>query len=240
MYDRAICCKAHRRGVMTGGALIGLAVLLGGTSSAGATTLGKTQRDAMTPDDVIARMLEGNTRFIKGERRQRDVVADIRGTAEGQYPAAVVVSCIDSRAVVEVICDLGIGDTFNARVAGNTVNDDILGSVEYGCAVAGAKLVVVMGHTGCGAIKGAIDDVVLGNLTLLLARFKDAIVATPLVGAKSSKNHEFVDAVARTNVGLTVAMMRNRSPVLAALESKGDIKIIGAMYDVTTGRVSLI
>jgi carbonic anhydrase len=141
---------------------------------------------------------------------------------------------------VEVICDLGIGDTFNARVAGNAVNDDILGSVEYGCAVAGAKLVVVMGHTGCGAIKGAIDDVVLGNLTLLLARFKAAIAATPLTGEKSSKNHDFVDAVARTNVVQTVAMVRNRSPVLAALEAKGDIKIVGAMYDVATGRVTLV
>jgi carbonic anhydrase len=151
-----------------------------------------------------------------------------------------VVSCIDSRAVVEVICDLGIGDTFNARVAGNTVNDDILGSMEYGCAVAGAKLVVIMGHTNCGAIKGAIDDVVLGNLTLLLARFKAAIAATPVVGEKSSHNPGFVTDVARTNVVQTVAMVRGRSPVLADLEVKGAIRIIGAMYDVTTGRVTLV
>ena len=235
MSDNVDCCELHRRGLMLGAvAMLGIGV------PAGAVTLGKAARDAMTPDAVIAAMLAGNARFMANKRRDHDVIADIRGTAEGQFPAAIVVSCIDSWAVVEVICDLGIGDTFNARVAGNTVNDDILGSMEYGCAVAGAKLVVVMGHTNCGAIKGAVDDVVLGNLTLLLARFKSAIAATPLVGEKSSHNHAFVDAVAKTNVVQTVAMVRNRSPVLAELETRGAIKIIGAMYDVTTGRVTLV
>ncbi len=229
------CCELHRRGMIAG--VMGLTLL---PLPAAARTLGQAERDAMTPDMVIASMLAGNARFMANQRREADFIGDIRGSAEGQHPAAVVVSCIDSRAVVEVVCDLGIGDTFNARVAGNIVNDDILGSLEYGCAVAGAKLVVVMGHTGCGAIKGAIDDVVLGNLTLLLARFKAAIAATLLVGEKSSHNHDFVDAVAKTNVVQTVAMTRNRSPVLAALEAKGAIKIIGAMYDVTTGRVTLV
>ena len=134
----------------------------------------------------------------------------------------------------------GIGDTFNARVAGNAVNDDILGSMEFACAAAGAKLVVVMGHTACGAIKGAIDNVVLGNLTLLLARFKGAIDATAYNGERTSKNYAFVDAVARTNVGQVVVTIRERSPVLADLEKQGKIKIVGSMYDIATGRVTLI
>jgi carbonic anhydrase len=156
------------------------------------------------------------------------------------YPAAVVLSCIDSRAAVEVICDLGIGDTFNARVAGNAVNDDILGSMEYSCAVSGAKLVVVMGHTSCGAIKGAIDNVTLGNLTLLLARFKSAIAATAEAGDRTTANHAFVDAVAKTHVKQTVELVRARSPVLAALETEDKIRIVGAMYDVESGRISLV
>jgi carbonic anhydrase len=235
MSDHA--CELDRRGLF-GGAVAGW-LALGRPLPAAARTLGKDRRDAMTPDMVIAAMLAGNRRFLAGERLPADFVTDMRATAEGQYPAAVVVSCIDSRASVEIICDLSFGDAFNARVAGNAVNDDILGSVEYGCAVAGAKLVVIMGHTGCGAIKGAIDDVVLGNLTLLLARFKSAVDATP-GEVRTSKNHDFVDAVARTNVVQTVAMTRQRSPVLAALEAKGAIRIVGAMYDVTSGRIALV
>jgi carbonic anhydrase len=232
------CCAFDRRtfvsGVLTMG---GLAFL---PAAAAGRTLGKAARDAMTPDQVIVEMLAGNARFRADMRREPDVVADIRGSAEGQYPAAMVVSCIDSRAVVEVICDLGIGDTFNARVAGNCVNDDILGSAEYACAVAGAKAVVVMGHTGCGAIKGAIDDVVLGNLTLLLARFKSAIDATEFAGDRTSRNKAFVDAVARTNVVLTVKAVRDRSPVLDKLARDGKIKVVGAMYDVATGMLTLV
>ncbi len=228
----------HRcdRRLLLGGSL---AMFLTLGAPAAARTLGKERRDALTPDQVIAAMLAGNQRFIRGERLPADFVADMRATSAGQYPAAVVVSCIDSRASVEIICDLSFGDAFNARVAGNTVNDDILGSAEYGCAVAGAKAVIVMGHTGCGAIKGAIDDVRLGNLTLLLARFKAAVDATP-GDDRSSKNHEFVDAVARTNVQQTVAMTRSRSPVLAGLEAAGKIRIVGAMYDVATGAISLV
>lgn len=232
---------AHRRDILGGAALAGLFVA-GSTISgrAEAKPLGKAQRDAMTPDLVIAAMLDGNARFLAGTRRQRDFLSEMRSTADGQYPAAVVLSCIDSRAAVEVICDLGIGDTFTARVAGNAVNDDILGSMEYSCAVAGAKLVVVMGHTACGAIKGSIDNVTLGNLTLLLARFRSAMEATPESGDRTTANHGFVDAVSRTNVQQTVVLIRLRSPVLAALESDGKIKIIGAMYEVESGRITLV
>jgi carbonic anhydrase len=232
------CCGMDRRALVAGALAFGGLTFL--PSAAAGRTLGKTARDALTPDEVIAEMLAGNARFRADKRREPDVVADIRGSAEGQYPAAIVVSCIDSRAVVEVICDLGIGDTFNARVAGNCVNDDILGSCEYACAAAGAKAVIIMGHTGCGAIKGAIEDVVLGNLTLLLARFKAAILATSFDGERNSRNKAYVDAVARTNVLMTVKMTRDRSPVLDALEKDGKIKIVGAMYDVATGVLALV
>jgi carbonic anhydrase len=205
-----------------------------------AASLGEAQRNAMTPDQAIKAMLDGNARFLAGAQKNRDVLAEMRSSSTGQFPAAIVLSCIDSRAPVEVICDLGIGDTFNARVAGNAVNDDILGSMEFACAAAGAKAVVVMGHTACGAIKGAIDNVVLGNLTLLLARFKSAIDATAYDGARTSKNAAFVDAVARTHVMKSLRVIRERSPVLAGLEAKGTIKIVGSMYDVVSGRVTLI
>ena len=139
-----------------------------------------------------------------------------------------------------MLCDLATGDTFNARVAGNTVNDDISGSMDFACAAAGAKLVLVMGHTQCGAIKGAIDNVVLGNLTLLLARFKSAAAETEYSGDRTGKNYGFIDAVAVTNVRDTVARMRARSPVLAGLEAKGAIKIIWTMYDIETGKLRLV
>jgi len=149
----------------------------------------------------------------------------------------VVLSCIDSRAPAEVIMDLGIGDIFNARVAGNIANEDILGSLEFACKLAGAKVVLVMGHTACGAIKGAIDNVELGNLTGLLAKIKPAVKATTIKGEQSSKNAAFVDAVAQKNVELTMGDIRKKSAVLAELESKGAIKIAGSMYNLETAIV---
>jgi carbonic anhydrase len=237
----AACCDAHRRGFLGGSAALGaLAVGLGATASgAKAASLSEAQRNAMTPDQVVQAMLDGNARFLSGARKNRDFLAEMRSSSAGQFPAAIVLSCVDSRAPVEVICDLGIGDTFNARVAGNAVNDDILGSMEFACA-AGAKAVVLMGHTACGAIKGAIDNVVLGNLTLLLARFKSAIDATVYSGDRSSKNAAFVDAVARTHVQQSARLVRERSPVLAGLEAKGSIKIVASMYDLASGKVALV
>ena len=240
MTDDTKCCDTHRRGFLGGAMLAGVAAGAGLATGASAAALTQAQRDAMTPDAVIQSMLDGNARFLAGKERPRDFLAEMKATAGGQFPAAVVLSCVDSRAPVEIVLDLGLGDTFNARVAGNAVNDDILGSMEFACAAAGAKLVLVMGHTACGAIKGAIDNVVLGNLTLLLARFKGAIDATAYTGARTSKNYGFVDAVARTNVSQVVATIRERSPVLADLEKQGKIKIVGSMYDIATGRVTLI
>jgi carbonic anhydrase len=238
-------CAAHdRRSFMLGSAGLGLAAAAAGLATfapaAAAASLSKAQRDAMTPDAVIKAMMDGNARFLAGSQKPRDFLAEMRSSAAGQYPAAVVLSCVDSRAPVELICDLGLGDTFNARVAGNAVNDDILGSMEFACAAAGAKAVVVMGHTACGAIKGAIDGVVLGNLTLLLARFKSAIEATTYKGDRSSKNAAFVDAVAATHVAQTVKTIRARSTVLADLETKKSIRIVGSMYDIATGKISLL
>jgi carbonic anhydrase len=203
-------------------------------------SLTEAQRDSLTPDQVVKAFLDGNARFVSGMQRDRDFLGEMRSSAEGQYPALIVLSCIDSRTPVEVISDLGIGDTFNAKVAGNAVNDDILGSMEYACAVAGAKAVLVMGHTSCGAIKGAIDNVVLGNLTLLLARFKTAIDETVYEGSRTSKNPAFVDAVARTQVLKSAQQVRERSAVLANLEAGGKIRIVASMYDIASGAVTLV
>ena len=170
----------------------------------------------------------------------RDYRDQQRTSAAGQFPAAVVLGCIDSRAPAEIIFDTGIGDTFNARIAGNVVNDDLVGSLEFACAVAGAKVLLLFGHTACGAIKGAIDDVEMGNLTGLLARVKPAITAATFDGAKSSKNAAYVDAVARTNVVLGLESIRRRSPILADLEKKKTIQIVGGMYDLVTGAVEFV
>jgi carbonic anhydrase len=203
-------------------------------------SLAKEERDGMTPAQVIDELKKGNVRFQTGKRVSRDYLAEQRASAKGQYPAAVILGCLDSRVPAEIVFDTGIGDTFIARVAGNIVNDDLLGSMEFGCAAAGAKVVLVVGHTACGAVKGAIDDVVLGNLTGLLSRIKPAIAATNFNGEKSSKNPAYVDAVAQTNVALTVAEIHRRSPVLEDLSKKGTIAIVGAMYDLATGKATFL
>lgn len=172
-----------------------------------------------------------------GVRKNRNYLNEQRASAAGQFPAAVLLSCIDSRAPAEVIMDLGIGDIFNCRVAGNVENKDILGSMEFARKLAGAKVVLVMGHTACGAVKGAIDNAELGNLTGLLAKIKPAVQASNYKGERSAKNYAFVDAVARKNVEITVADIRKDSAVLAELESRGAIKIAGAMYNLKTGAV---
>jgi carbonic anhydrase len=205
-----------------------------------ASSLTKKQRDSMTPSQVIDAMKKGNKRFRTGKMVPRDYLVEKRTSAAGQYPAAVILGCVDSRVPTEIIFDAGIGDTFVGRVASNVVNDDMLGSMEFACAVTGAKVVLVLGHTACGAVKGAIDDVVVGNLTGLLARIKPAISATKYDGEKSSKNASYVDAVARTNVVLVLAEIRRRSPILEELEKKGSIQITAAMYDLATGVVQFV
>ena len=235
--EPAIPGHVTRRGFLE---LAGIATALGLVPSprpAFAAALTKAQRDQMTPDDIIALMKKGNERFRLGQESPHDYLAQQRASASGQYPAAVILSCIDSRAPAETIMDLGIGDCLNARVAGNIANDDLIGSMEFACEVAGAKVVLVMGHTACGAIKGAIDQVKLGYLTGLLARIGPAVAQTPYDGERSAKNYAFVDAVARTNIRLTVDEIRRRSAILAGLEATGRVKMAGAMYDLQTGLI---
>ena len=221
-------------------AAAGLFAFAQGRGLARAQALTKEERDKITPDEIIARGKRGNERFRSGKHKERDFLREQRNTAKGQHPAAIVLSCIDSRAPVELILDLGIGDTFTSRVAGNIANEDILGSMEYACAVAGSKLVLVMGHTACGAIKGAIDKVQLGNLTGLLEKIRPAIEATQYDGARVSTNAAFVTAVARKNVELTMAGIRAGSSVLKDLEDEGRIKIAGAMYHLDTAVVEFL
>src|ERR1700719_2742552 len=230
----------HRRSLLkASGAITAMAFMGTGmlSSIAYADALTKAQRDRLTPDDVLALLKNGNKRFYTGKREDHNFLAQQRTSAKGQYPAAVLLSCIDSRASAETIMDLRIGDIFNSRVAGNVENSDILGSMEFACKLAGAKVVLVMGHTACGAIKGAIDNAELGNLTGLLAKIKPAVQATAYAGERSAKNYAFVDAVSRKNVEMTVADIRKDSPVLAELEAKGTVKITGAMYNLETGAV---
>ncbi|BEM57028.1 carbonic anhydrase [Serratia marcescens] len=205
-----------------------------------AAALSKEQRDRMTPDEVIDGLKAGNRRFREGKMLRHDYLAQKRASQKGQYPSAVILSCIDSRAPAEILLDAGIGETFNSRVAGNVENADILGSMEFACALAGAKLVLVMGHTSCGAVKGAIANAELGNLTGLLNKIKPAIAATHYEGEKSANNYDFVDAVARTNVQMTLQDIRRRSPVLSKLEQEGKIKIVGAMYHLAGGEVEFL
>jgi carbonic anhydrase len=218
------------------GAMASLAL----TPLAYAAALTQEQRDKLTPDQILELLQRGNERFRTGKMHPHDFLAQKRATVAAQHPAVALLSCIDSRAPAEIIFDVGLGDTFNARVAGNVVSDDLLGSLEFACAAAGAKVILVMGHTSCGAIKGAIDNVQLGHLTGLLDKIKPAVAATSYPGARTSKNAEFVDAVATTNVHQTVAAIRSQSEVLAKLEAAGTIKIAGSMYHLSGGRVDFL
>jgi carbonic anhydrase len=230
-FDRRTFCKTV--GIA---AAVGMAGASVGSLPAYAD-LTKEQRDKLTPAEIIEQMKAGNERFRSGKPRHRDLMSEAKATAKGQYPAAIVFGCIDSRAPAELILDYGIGDIFSGRVAGNIADDDVMGSMEFACKAAGAKVVLVMGHTACGAIKGAIDDVKLGNLTTLLAKIRPAVEATQYSGERTAKNYAFVDAVARKNVELTIVKIRETSPVLRELESSGSIKIAGSMYNLETGVV---
>jgi carbonic anhydrase len=202
--------------------------------------LSADEQRKLTPDEVLQSLKEGNKRFASGSLTVRDHSKQIRAALNGQYPKAIILSCIDSRVPVEDVFDKGIGDLFVARVAGNIVNEDILGSMEFSCKVSGAKLVLVIGHEYCGAIKGAIDNVRLGNLTLLLDKIAPAIRSCEhgYHGEKTSKNPEFVDLVIKENVKVTVEVIRRRSQILREMEEQGEIRIVGAYYDMDNGEVT--
>lgn len=205
---------------------------------AGTSPPTKQSQTAMTPQQALAELKAGNARFVSGHPLKRDLQADVKATASGQYPVAVVLSCLDSRKPIEIVLDQGVGDIFSARVAGNVVNEDILGSMEFGCKVSGAKLIAVLGHTSCGAVKGAIDNVELGNLTGLLGKIKPAISQVSAeVEPRNTKNVQFVDKVAEANVRLVMAQIRERSPILREMLDQGQISLVGGMYDLSTGEI---
>jgi len=199
------------------------------------------KQSSLTPDEIIQGMKDGNERFINNNLTPIDYKAQVQATAGGQYPEAVIISCIDSRVPVEQIFDKGVGDVFVARVAGNFVNEDILGSTEFGTAVAGSKVVIVMGHKSCGAVKAAIDDVEMGNITAMLSKIKPAVEMTSdFDGEQTVDNDEYVTEVVKNNVRHTLAEMREKSPIIADLERNGDVVIAGAFYDLETGEVTFL
>ena len=192
----------------------------------------------LSPEKALQQLKDGHKRFINHEHITRDFMQEVSETSEEQFPFAIILGCIDSRVPVEILFDQGIGDLFVTRVAGNFENDDIIASMEYACAVTGSKLIVVLGHEGCGAIKAACDDVKMGHITGLLENLKPAIAATKIEGEISSKNKACVDAVSKTNVTLTIARIREKSQILRTLEEKGEIKIVNAFYSINTGKLS--
>jgi carbonic anhydrase len=201
----------------------------------------KEQQAALTPDAVWQEFLDGNKRFQSGSTTIRDHSEQARKSAPGQFPKAVVLSCLDSRVPVEDVFDQGLGDIFVGRVAGNFINEDLLGSMEFACKLAGAKLILVMGHQDCGAVKGAIDDVKLGNITAMLAKIKPAVqMSQDFAGEKTTKNPEFVRHVCENNVRYALKQIRERSPILKEMEEKGEIKIVGAFYRLTDGTFEVI
>ena len=202
--------------------------------------INKEKQDKLTPDAVLMDLMAGNKRFTEHKMYERDYTSQIEKTSGGQWPQAVVLGCIDSRVAVETVFDQGIGDIFVARVAGNFENADILGSMEYSCKVAGSKLVMVLGHEGCGAVKAACDNVELGNITHLLSNIKPAVEATNTDGERSSKNNSFVADVVENNVKLTMNRIREKSPILKEMEENGEIKIVGGVYSISTGKVTLL
>ncbi|MBX2826578.1 MAG: carbonic anhydrase [Flavobacteriaceae bacterium] len=200
----------------------------------------KETQAAMTPQSALAALKDGNTRFVNGAMASRDLQDQVGDTASGQYPFATVLHCIDSRVSSELLFDQGIGDVFSIRIAGNFVNDDILGSMEFACKLAGTKLLVVLGHTACGAVKGACDHARLGNLTTLINKLEPAVeaVTEPTDSSqRNSGNIDFVNEVAKKNVHMTMDNIRTNSPILKEMEDEGSIAIVGGMYDIATGKV---
>lgn len=203
----------------------------------------KASQDATSPAKALELLKEGNQRFTAKQQVERDLNLQVEQTSTGQFPFATVLSCIDSRVPAELVFDQGIGDIFSVRIAGNFVNSDILGSMEFASKLAGTKLILVLGHTACGAVKGACDHAELGNLTGMLDKIAPAVEAVTEPAAASdrtSDNIDFVNAVGAKNVTLTIERIREESPVLAEMEQAGEIQIVGGMYDIATGQVNFL
>ncbi|MEH1007510.1 MULTISPECIES: carbonic anhydrase family protein [Winogradskyella] len=200
----------------------------------------KETQATMTPEKSLQYLKEGNQRFQNNLKANRNLLEQVNDTSEGQFPFATILSCIDSRVSAELVFDQGLGDIFSVRIAGNIVNEDILGSMEFACKLAGTELIVVLGHTSCGAVKGACDHAEMGNLTKLVQKITPAVNAVTEPkdeSLRTSKNLDFVDNVSHMNVQLMIDRIHAESPILTEMEKNGEIKIIGAMYDVNTGEV---
>ena len=200
----------------------------------------KETQATMTPQKSLQYLKEGNLRFQNNLKANRNLLEQVNDTSDGQFPFATILSCIDSRVSAELVFDQGLGDIFSVRIAGNFVNEDILGSMEFASKLAGTKLIVVLGHTACGAVKGACDDAKMGNLTKLIEKIKPAVKAVTEPkdeNLRNSKNSDFVDEVSKKNVKLTIDRIHAESPILTEMEKNGEILIIGAMYDINTGAV---
>jgi carbonic anhydrase len=201
-------------------------------------TLTKEMQSAITPTMALNLLKDGNKRFVNNLKINRNLLQQANDTSDGQHPFAVILSCIDSRTSAELIFDQGLGDIFSARIAGNIVNDDILGSMEFGCKVAGAKIIVVLGHTKCGAVKGACDNVSLGNLTGLIEKIKPAVnQETTTTENRTSSNANFVENVAELNVSLSVKNILLKSPIIAEMVKNEEITIVGGVHDISSGEV---
>lgn len=199
------------------------------------------EQKLLSPDTILQRLKAGNKRFTENNITARDHSKLVRATAGGQFPKSVVLSCLDSRIPVEDVFDKGIGDMFVARNAGNIVNEDVLGSMEFACKVSGAKLILVMGHSSCGAVKSAIDDVKMGNITAMLAKIKPAVALSEnFEGEKNSKNEMYTEVVGKNNVLHTLETIKQRSPILKEMLDKGEIKMAGAFYDIKSGEVTFL
>jgi len=200
----------------------------------------KDSQSKISPSIALDFLKEGNSRFVENNQANRSLLSQVNDTSTGQYPFATVLSCIDSRVSSELIFDQGIGDIFSVRIAGNFVNEDILGSMEFACKLAGTKIIVVLGHTSCGAVKGACDNAKLGNLTAMLGKIMPAVneVAEPAdSNQRNSSNISFVNEVAKRNVQLNIARILKESPVLAEMQKDGEISIVGGMYNISSGKV---
>ncbi|KAB8151676.1 carbonic anhydrase [Kordia sp. TARA_039_SRF] len=203
----------------------------------------KETQASMTPEKSLQFLKEGNRRFQQNLKANRNLLQQVNDTRNGQFPFATILSCIDSRVSAELVFDQGLGDIFSIRIAGNFVNEDILGSMEFACKLAGTKIVVVLGHTSCGAVKGACDHARLGNLTTLIKKIEPAVDAVKKPAdenLRNSKNLDFVNEVAVKNVEMTIENIRTQSPILADMERDEDIKIVGAMYDISNGKVTFL
>lgn len=202
-------------------------------------TLTKEMQEAITPAIALHLLQEGNKRFVNNLKVNRNLLQQANETSDEQHPFAIILSCIDSRTSVELIFDQGLGDVFSVRIAGTIINEDILGSMEFACKVAGAKIIVVLGHTKCGAIKGACDHVEMGSLTALLSKIQPAVSAEKtIIENRTSSNEEFVEKVTTINIHRTVHAVMERSPILKELIETGECGIIGGNHDISTGEVS--